>query len=68
MFPMKQQKILDNEISKKFLFKFQFLVPSLWHDTVSGCDYQNSGVHLRRACDHVLDVICMAWAINVTFK
>ena len=37
----------------------------LRHGPVSGCDHQDTGVHLGCTRDHVLDVIDVAWAIDV---
>ena len=37
----------------------------LWHRAVSGRAHQNCAVHLCGAGDHVLDVVGVAWAVNV---
>ena len=41
------------------------VLTSLWHRTVSRRYDQDRSIHLSRACDHVLYVIGVSWAINV---
>mmetsp|Transcript_18471 Transcript_18471/g.36981 ORF Transcript_18471/g.36981 Transcript_18471/m.36981 type:complete len:225 (-) Transcript_18471:213-887(-) len=38
----------------------------LWHGAISGRYYQNSTINLSCSSDHVLDVISMSWAVNVS--
>jgi hypothetical protein len=43
----------------------QDVLAGLWHDAVGGGDDQDRPVHLRRAGDHVLDVVGVARAVDV---
>jgi hypothetical protein len=42
------------------------MLPGLGHRTISCAYYQDSPVHLGGARDHVFDVVCVAWAVNVS--
>src|SRR4030095_243455 len=42
------------------------MLASLWHGTIRGRHHQDRAVHLRRARDHVLDVIGVARTIDVS--
>ena len=43
----------------------QYVLPSLGHRAVRGAHHQNGAIHLRRARDHVLDVVGVAGAVHV---
>ena len=43
----------------------QDMFSCLRHWPVSRWYYQDCSVHLRRSCNHVLYIVCMAWAVNV---
>ena len=42
------------------------MLASLWHGTVCSRDDEDATVHSRGSCDHVLHVICVTWAIDMT--
>ena len=48
-----------------YLSRQQDMLPRLGHRSIDGGDDENTSVHLRRARDHVLDVIGVARAVNV---
>ena len=37
----------------------------LWHRAIGRCDHEDRSVHLCRTGDHVLDVVGVAWAVDV---
>ena len=41
------------------------MLASLRHRAVGGRDDENGAVHLRRAGNHVLDIVCMTRAVDV---
>ena len=38
----------------------------LRHWTISCCNYEDGTIHLGSTCNHVLNVICVAWAVYVS--
>jgi len=57
----KDDDVLDADLTaKKDVFS------GLGHGAISGRDDQNTSVHSRSTCNHILDVICVTWAINMT--
>src|SRR3989344_2599011 len=42
------------------------MLSSLRHWTIWSGNYQNRTIRLCSTCDHVLDVICMTWHINMS--
>ena len=38
---------------------------SLWHGAVSGRNHQNRAVHLRRARNHIFDVVGVSGSVHV---
>ena len=55
----------DHDVRHAHLAGQQNVLARLRHGAVGGRDDQNRAVHLRRAGDHVLDVIGVAGAIDV---
>ena len=53
------------DVGNANLTRQQDVLLGLRHRAIGRCDDQNSAVHLRRAGDHVLDVVGVAGAINV---
>ena len=41
------------------------MLSCLSHNTIISSNYEDSTIHLRCTCDHVLYIIGMAWAVNV---
>ena len=41
------------------------MLASLWHRAISGVHNEDSAVHLRRTGDHVLNIVSVAWAVDV---
>ena len=41
------------------------MLTSLWHRTVSSIHNEDRAVHLRRTGDHVLNIVSVAWAVDV---
>src|SRR5271157_6017497 len=54
-----------HDVGHAYLAGQQHVLLGLRHGTVGGSDYQNRAVHLRRAGDHVLDVVGVAGTIHV---
>jgi hypothetical protein len=52
--------VLDTDLSAK-----QNMLSGLGHGTIGSGHYENTTVHAGGTSDHVLYVICVAWAINV---
>ena len=42
------------------------MLASLWHGAIGGRNHQNGAVHLGRASDHVLDIVRVARAVDVS--
>ncbi len=42
------------------------MLTGLWHRTISGRTNQNRAVHLGSTSDHVLHVVSVTWAVNVS--
>ena len=42
------------------------MLTRLGHGTIGGRDDQDATIHTGGTSDHVLDIICVTWAINVT--
>ena len=55
----------DHDVRHAHLAGQQDMLPRLRHGAVGGGDDQNRAIHLRRARDHVLDVIGVTGAIDV---
>ena len=53
--------VLDTDLSAE-----QNVLSGLWHGTISSRDDEDTTVHACGTSDHVLNVICVAWAINMT--
>jgi hypothetical protein len=54
-----------HDVRHAHLARQQNVLARLRHGTVGGRDHQNRAIHLRRAGDHVLDVVGVARAIHV---
>ena len=54
---------LDADLSAE-----QDVLTRLGHGAVSGRNDKNATVHTGGTSDHVFDVICMAWTIDVAFE
>ena len=53
--------VLDTDLSTE-----QDVLSGLGHGTIGSRDDKDTTVHAGGTSDHVLDVICVTWAINVT--
>ncbi|MNX79234.1 hypothetical protein D3C86_1108580 [compost metagenome] len=42
------------------------MLTGLWHRTISGRANQNSAVHLSSTGDHVLHIVSVTWAVDVS--
>ena len=56
----------DNDVGNANLTGEQDVLTSLSHGAVGSSDNQNSAVHLGSTGDHVLDVVGVAGAVNVS--
>ena len=56
----------DDNTRHAHLASQQHVLLGLRHRTIGGRDHQDRAVHLRCAGDHVLDVICVAGAVDVS--
>mmetsp|Transcript_4725 Transcript_4725/g.8717 ORF Transcript_4725/g.8717 Transcript_4725/m.8717 type:complete len:207 (-) Transcript_4725:402-1022(-) len=54
-----------DQVGHTDLSREQNMLAGLWHRPVRSADHQDSPIHLRRACNHILDIICMSRAIRV---
>ena len=55
----------DHDVRHTHLPGQQNVLPRLGHRTIRRGNHENRAVHLRRAGDHVLDVVGVAGAVNV---
>ena len=53
--------VLDTDLSAE-----QNMLSGLWHGTIGSRHDEDTTVHAGGTSDHILYVICVAWAINVT--
>ncbi|MNS84329.1 hypothetical protein D3C72_1181480 [compost metagenome] len=56
----------DDDVRHAHLTRQQDVFAGLWHGAVSGGANQDSTVHLGSAGDHVLHIVSVAWAVNVS--
>ena len=56
----------DNDCLDTDLTAKQDVLTSLWHCTVGGGDDKDTSIHTGSAGDHVLDVVSVTWAIDVS--
>src|SRR5690606_37915607 len=56
----------DNDVRNAYLTGQQDVFASLRHRAVSSRTYQDSAVHLRSTGDHVLHIVSVTWAVNVS--
>src|SRR5471032_2717025 len=56
----------DNDVRNANLTGQQDVLTSLRHRTISGRANQNSAVHLSSTGDHVLHIVSVTWAVNVS--
>ena len=60
-FVKEDDDVLDTDLSTE-----QDVLSGLGHGTIGSRDDKDTTVHAGGTSDHVLDVICVTWAINVT--
>src|SRR5699024_9127245 len=56
----------DNNVGNAYLTSEQDVLTGLGHGAVSRRNNQDSAVHLSSTGDHVLDIVSMAGAVNVS--
>src|SRR5699024_10108599 len=56
----------NNDIRNTYLTRKQDVLFSLSHNTISCSNNKDSTVHLSSTSDHVLYIVSMAWAVNVS--
>ncbi len=56
----------NNDLRNAYLTSEQDVLTGLGHGTVGSCNDEDSAVHLSRAGNHVLDVVGVARAVNVS--
>ena len=56
----------DDDLRNANLAGKKDVFAGLWHDTIGGGDDEDSSIHLRSAGDHVLDVVSVPRAVDVS--
>ena len=56
----------DHDVRNTYLTGQQDVLTGLWHRTISGRANQDRAVHLSSTGDHVLHVVSVTWAVNVS--
>ncbi|CAG8871572.1 hypothetical protein PS627_04520 [Pseudomonas fluorescens] len=56
----------DHDVRNAYLAGQQDVLAGLWHRTISGRTNQDRAVHLRSTGDHVLHVVSVTWAVDVS--
>ncbi|CAI9001995.1 Anti restriction protein [Pseudomonas sp. IT-P218] len=56
----------NHDVRNAYLTGQQDVLTGLWHRTISGRANQDRAVHLGSTSDHVLHVVSVTWAVNVS--
>ena len=56
----------NHDVRNAYLTGQQDVLTGLWHRTISGRANQDSAVHLSSTGDHVLHIVSVTWAVNVS--
>ncbi|CAI8735735.1 Anti restriction protein [Pseudomonas marginalis] len=56
----------NHDVRNAYLTGQQDVLTGLWHRTISGRANQDRAVHLGSTSDHVLHIVSVTWAVNVS--